>query len=195
MQTFKTIYQICFQNIKKMDNKGISKLLSFVLRHNPQSIDLQLDANGWANVKTLLEKLKEKKRLDLSMTRLREVVATNDKKRFAFDEDELLIRANQGHSIEIDLALSPTTPPEILYHGTASCNQAAITAEGIKKGERQHVHLSATTDVARQVGKRHGSPVVCNVEAARMVADGFLFYKSENGVWLTDFVPPKYLKF
>ncbi len=178
-----------------MDNKKVSKLLSFILRHQPQSIELELDIHGWANIQELLKKLKEKRNFDLSIERLREVVATNDKKRFIFDESETLIRASQGHSIEIDLALSPKTPPEVLYHGTASRNQMAITTEGIKKGQRQHVHLSATIDVARQVGKRHGSPIVCSVNAAQMALDGYLFYQSDNGVWLTDFIPPKYLTF
>ena len=177
-----------------MSNTKISKQLSFVLRHHPESIMLDIDENGWVNVNELLEKLHIHKKLTLSMTQLREIVATNDKKRYAFNDDETLIRANQGHSINIDLALEPTTPPDILYHGTAERNKNSILAEGIKKQRRQHVHLSATVETAQQVGKRHGSPLVLPIDAAQMFANGYLFFKSENGVWLTDFVPNEYIK-
>jgi putative RNA 2'-phosphotransferase len=172
--------------------KNISKFLSLVLRHQPQEIGLELDTNGWANVKDLIAKC-AKKGLKFSMEELEIIVETNDKKRFAFNEDKTQIRANQGHSVEIDLAIKPIKPPEFLYHGTSIDTVNSILNDGIKKMSRQHVHLSEDKETAVKVGSRHGKPVVLTVLSIQMYQDGIEFYQSENGVWLTDFVDSKYL--
>lgn len=171
---------------------GISKKLSLILRHKPQTIGLQLDKNGWAEVSELIEKFGHP---PLSIEALKIVVAQNDKQRFAFNEDFSKIRANQGHSIGVDLELQPVSPPDILYHGTATQNLLSIRKKGLIKGSRQHVHLSKDTETAKKVGTRHGFPAVLQVKAGEMHAAGFTFYCSDNGVWLTDNVPSQYLIF
>jgi putative RNA 2'-phosphotransferase len=172
----------------------ISKFLSFVLRHNPQAIGITLDAEGWVVVDELLAAAA---RHGHRFTRqlLEDVVATNDKKRFAFSPDGLLIRANQGHSVEVDLGLVPVEPPELLYHGTVERFLDSIREKGLVRGMRHHVHLSADRETAGRVGQRRGRPLVLVVEAAFMHRDGHRFYRSENGVWLTETVPPAYLRF
>lgn len=164
-----------------------SKFLSLVLRHKPEEIGLNLDTNGWASVEELLSKTK------LSKEELDEIVTTNEKKRFAFNEDQTKIRASQGHSIQVDLDLKPFVPPQILFHGTAISNKDVIAKDGISKMQRQYVHLSPDIKTATQVGMRHGKPVIFVICAMRMHKDGYKFYQSENGVWLTDSVPGKYL--
>jgi len=174
--------------------KEISKFLSYVLRHAPETIGLRLDANGWADVAELLAKAKKAgKRFDLDT--LREVVAENDKQRFTLSEDGRRIRAAQGHSVAVDLGLAASEPPALLYHGTASRNLDAIFAEGLKPGRRQQVHLSLDRETALKVGQRHGKPTVLTVDAGRMHRDGYSFVRADNGVWLTDHVPAGYLGF
>ena len=170
-----------------------SKLLSYVLRHRPDSIGLQLDANGWADVDELLQRLADHGK-PVARDLLDRVVAENDKQRFAFDAQRTRIRASQGHSIDVELGLEPVQPPDVLYHGTASRFVTAILATGLRAGSRQHVHLSGDVDTARRVGARHGVPVVLRVDTARMRADGAVFYRSDNGVWLTGPVAPRYLR-
>ena len=170
----------------------ISKFLSKHLRHDPGGLGLTLAPGGWVNVDDLLAAC-AKKRLPLTRAELNEVVEKNNKQRFSFDPTGTQIRANQGHSVEVDLGLSPATPPDVLYHGTGHRAVGAIQANGLQKMRRHHVHLSADVDTARRVGARHGRPVVFVVDAARMHADGHPFFCSENGVWLTDNVPPHYL--
>lgn len=172
--------------------KRIGKFLSLVLRHEPQKIGLELDEQGWANVQQLIEKCK-KHRYHFSMEELEEIVETNNKQRYSFNEKKNKIRANQGHSIDIDLALSPVTPPEFLYHGTATRFLSSIMNEGIIKGSRQHVHLSSDKDTAEKVGSRHGKVCILTIMTGKMHEDGILFYCSDNGVWLTDFVDVKYI--
>lgn len=172
--------------------RRIGKFLSFVLRHQPETIDLKLDENGWANVAELRSK-SAKNRMHFTFEELVEVVETNDKKRFIFNGDKTKIRANQGHSIDIDLALKPQQPPDLLYHGTAINNVASILEKGIDKRNRQHVHLSNNRETANKVGMRHGKPTILTVKAGKMSEDGILFYCSENGVWLTDYVDAKYI--
>jgi putative RNA 2'-phosphotransferase len=169
-----------------------SKLLSYVLRHRPDSIGLQLDAQGWADVDELLARLHADGNA-IDRTLLERVVRENDKQRFAFSPDGLRIRASQGHSVDVDLALQPHAPPPVLYHGTASRFLKSILAEGLRAGARHHVHLSSVVQTAISVGMRYGFPVVLRVDAARMQAEGALFYQSDNGVWLTDAVAPRYL--
>ena len=173
--------------------KSISKFLSLVLRHKPETIDLQLDDQGWVAVDVLLQKLsKAGKNVDLDT--LKYVVENNNKKRFSFNETQDKIRANQGHSIQIDLGYEPVTPPETLYHGTATRFLDSIFQTGLEKRNRHHVHLSADLDTASQVGNRHGKLVILEVLAKQMYDDGYEFFVSKNKVWLTDSVPVKYLR-
>ena len=163
----------------------ISKFLSFVLRHKPDAIGLVLDAEGWADVDEIIAKA------DMPITReqIARAVAENDKKRFALSPNGQLIRANQGHSIAVDLGLAPVAPPELLYHGTADRFLASIMAQGLLPQNRQYVHLSADLDTATKVGQRHGRLVILTLPALVMHAAGHRFFQAENGVWLTDHVP------
>jgi putative RNA 2'-phosphotransferase len=170
-----------------------SKFLSLVLRHRPQLAGLTLDSAGWVSVEALLAGCASKG-LPITHDDLEEVVARNNKQRFAFDESGTLIRANQGHSVEVDLALESAEPPDVLYHGTAERAGEVIRREGLKKMQRHHVHLSVDVETARAVGARHGKPLVLQVDAEAMREAGFAFYRSDNGVWLVDSVPPEYLR-
>lgn len=177
----------------KDQTKRLSKFMSLVLRHKPETIGLKLDAQGWAKVDDLLEKMNQHgKRINRRL--LEQVVATNDKKRFTFDADGTRIRANQGHSIQIELGYVPETPPEILYHGTARRFIDSIFKSGLEKRQRHHVHLSADIPTALNVGGRHGKPVILEVLAGAMSEQGHAFYRSKNGVWLTDHVPTEFLR-
>lgn len=173
-------------------HKHTSKFLSLILRHQPEKIGITLDKSGWASVSELLDQLNANGH-PVSMELLEEIVATNNKKRFAFNDDHTQIRASQGHSLEIDPDLVPAIPPALLYHGTAEHNRESIFTAGLQKQSRQHVHLSDNTDTARNVGARHGKPLVLHVNAAQMQKDGFVFFLSANNVWLTNEVPPAYL--
>lgn len=170
----------------------ISKYLSKHLRHEPDRIGIQLALGGWVPVSELLDAC-AKNNFAIQLAELKQVVAENDKQRFSFDETGTLIRANQGHSIEIDLQLAPVIPPDILYHGTGKEAVESILREGIKKMSRHHVHLSIDIQTARKVGARHGIPAIFTVDSAAMHGEGHTFYCSDNGVWLVDFVPPNYL--
>lgn len=171
----------------------ISKYLSMVLRHQPERIGIKLAPGGWVDVEELLNGC-AKNRFSVTRAELLEVVAKNDKKRFSFDRTATLIRANQGHSVEIDLQLEPTVPPDVLYHGTGRGAVESILETGLCKMSRHHVHLSADIPTAKIVGKRKGFPAVFGVDAAEMRSKGFLFYRSENLVWLVENVPPEYLQ-
>ena len=170
----------------------VSKYLSRHLRHEPERLGLVLGQGGWVRVDELLAVCAARS-FALSREELQEVVDRNDKRRFSFDETGTMIRANQGHSVEIDLELAAVDPPAVLYHGTARARLEPILSEGLRKMGRHHVHLSADAETATRVGARHGKPVVLEVAAARMAADGHVFHRSANGVWLTDAVPPAYL--
>jgi putative RNA 2'-phosphotransferase len=177
---------------KKVDQT--SRFLSLILRHQPESIGLKLNGEGWADIGELI-RLANSRGTALSRKLIEEIVATSDKQRFALSDDGAMIRANQGHSVKIDLALAPQAPPPQLFHGTASHAIEAIRAQGLKPAARQHVHLSSAFETAIAVGKRHGRPVVLTVESGQMHADGNAFYLSANGVWLTDAVPVRYISF
>lgn len=179
--------------INEKENTKISKFLSLVLRHKPETIQINLDENGWTSVDKLIENA-HKFGYDFDIEVLKFIVDTNAKKRFAFNETFDKIRANQGHSVEVELGYSPQIPPPILYHGTSEKSIALILQTGLKKQRRHHVHLSKDVDTALMVGKRHGKPFVFEVLAELMHSDGFEFYLSDNGVWLTDNVPVKYLR-
>jgi putative RNA 2'-phosphotransferase len=170
----------------------ISKFMSLVLRHQPELIGLELDEQGWVAVEDLVEKAKIKG-YHLDLDTLKYVVENNDKKRFAFNEDFSRIRANQGHSVEIDLGYEPTLPPEFLYHGTADKYMNAILKEGLQKRSRHHVHLSVDTETAHKVGSRHGKPIILKINAKAMSAAGHAFYVSDNGVWLAEEVPMEFI--
>jgi putative RNA 2'-phosphotransferase len=170
----------------------ISKYLSKHLRHEPDRLGIQLAPGGWVPVSDLLDAC-QKNHFPIHPIELEKVVAENDKQRFSFDETGTLIRANQGHSIEVDLQLEPAVPPDILYHGTGRGAVESILREGIHKMSRHHVHLSIDIQTARKVGARHGSPAILIVDSATMHVEGHTFYCSDNGVWLVDFVPSNYL--
>ncbi len=171
----------------------ISKSLSKHLRHDPAGLGLTLAPGGWVRVDDLLAAC-ARRHLSLSRAELDEVVARNNKQRFSFDETGTLIRANQGHSVDVDLQLEPAVPPDMLYHGTGHQTAPIIAREGLQKMRRHHVHLSGDMETARAVGARHGRPVIFTVDAAAMAAGGHVFYRSDNGVWLTDAVPPEFLR-
>lgn len=177
--------------MEKQDKK-LSKFLSLILRHKPHLVGIELDGEGWADVDLLLQALNNHHHV-VDMARLERVVATNDKQRFAFDDNKQKIRANQGHSINICLNLPETTPPDVLYHGTASVFLGSILADGINKQSRQYVHLSADVQTAIKVGSRHGKAAVLVVDSQKMHQAGIKFYQADNGVWLTDDVPAVYL--
>jgi putative RNA 2'-phosphotransferase len=165
-----------------------SKRLSYVLRHAPGSVGLTLDAAGWADVDDLLTAL------GWTRPELDEVVARNDKRRFALDGTGTRIRASQGHSVAVDLGYAPETPPDVLFHGTVERFLPAILEQGLRPGNRHAVHLSPDVETARRVGGRRGRPVVLRVDAAAMARDGAVFTRSANGVWLVDAVPPRHLR-
>jgi putative RNA 2'-phosphotransferase len=171
----------------------ISKFLSLVLRHEPERIGIVLDESGWTDVEALLAAAAAH---GVAITRddLAQIVASSDKQRFALSPDGARIRANQGHSVDVDLGLAPATPPDRLYHGTVDRFVESIRARGLLKGERHHVHLSADLDTAKRVGGRRGAPVVLVVRAAEMAATGHAFFRSENGVWLVEHVPPAFIE-
>jgi putative RNA 2'-phosphotransferase len=176
------------------DLVSVSKFMSLVLRHKPEKIGLVLDGQGWARIDELIEKAG---RHGMALTRevIAHVAETSDKQRFAIDAIGQRIRANQGHSVDVDLGLAPSEPPPILFHGTGETSVAAIRAEGVKAGQRRHVHLSPNEETAIRVGRRHGRPVVLRIAAGRMRESGHVFFLSTNGVWLTDSVPVQFIEF
>jgi len=166
--------------------------MSLVFRHQPEAIGIQLDEKGWANVQELIQKMNTNGTA-VSMATMIMAVETNDKKRFSFNDDNTLLRANQGHSVEVELNLKPAIPPGILYHGTADRFINSILKEGLTKQQRHHVHLSRQMETAKAVGSRHGKPVILRIGAIAMQKDGFAFYLSANIVWLVDAVPAQYI--
>ena len=171
--------------------KSKSKFLSLVLRHQPEIIGLQLDKEGWADMDVLISATNRNGH-HFTKELIFQIVATNDKQRFALSTDRTRIRANQGHSVKIDLGLEPQAPPDLLYHGTAAKFLPAILVQGLLPQARQHVHLSALPDTAKSVGSRHGKPVILKIRALEMHSQGHVFYCAENGVWLTAAVHPSF---
>lgn len=172
----------------------ISKYLSKHLRHTPENIGLELKNGGWVEIDKLLKACNQH---NFAITReeLAEVVKNNDKQRFSFDETSMLIRANQGHTIKVDLQLKASIPPDKLYHGTAIQFVNSIQKQGLQKMSRHHVHLSADINTAIKVGQRKGKVIIFIIDAAKMYQDGYQFYRSDNGVWLVNSVPPEYLTY
>ncbi|MBZ0235077.1 MAG: RNA 2'-phosphotransferase [Deltaproteobacteria bacterium] len=176
-----------------VDDRATSKLLSYVLRHHPEEAGVTLDPQGWVDVDALLAGLAARGTV-LTRADLDRIVAADGKRRYAYSDDGARLRASQGHSVDVDLGYAPAVPPPLLYHGTAEKHLASILATGLDRRARHHVHLSAAVATARQVGGRHGRPVVLHVDAAGMHADGFSFFVTANGVWLVERVPPRYLR-
>lgn len=175
-----------------MPGNQTSKFIAYILRHKPEAIGITLDEHGWANVDEFLAGINKTQKL--TMDELITIVDTDDKQRYSFNDDMTLIRANQGHSIPVDAELKRATPPEYLYHGTGEKYAPLIEEQGLKPKSRLYVHLSYYYDTAVKVGSRHGKPVVYIISALEMEKDGFVFYLSVNGVWLTKHVPPHYFK-
>ncbi len=169
----------------------ISTFLSYVLRHRPDSIGIKLDGHGWADVSELICGV-QRVHPEMNMELLERIVAEDEKMRYSFNENKTLIRANQGHSVQVDVELAELEPP-ILYHGTAEKYVESIDRVGLISRSRLYVHLSGDIETAYKVGSRHGKPVIYTVDAPKMYRDGYKFYRSVNGVWLTDHVPPEYL--
>lgn len=180
-----------------MDEKRkvkVSKFLSLILRHSPESAGLALETDGWVEVGALLSGM-AKHGTQITREELAEIVATSDKKRFAFSDDGFKIRANQGHSVDVEIHFEPRVPPAILFHGTATRFLPGIRAKGLLKMSRQYVHLSTDEETMRKVGMRHGVPVLLKIRAAEMHAAGISFFLSANNVWMTEQVPPEYIEF
>lgn len=174
-----------------MSKNETSKYTSLILRHKPEVIGISLDEHGWANVDELIAGVSKTHPLD--MQSLEQIVASDEKQRYSFNGDHTLIRANQGHSIPVDVELEEAIPPDILYHGTGKKYESAIDTQGLIPKSRLYVHLTDNRDAARIIGQRHGKPVIYRVKSSNMAADGYSFYRSVNGVWLTKEVPTKYL--
>lgn len=169
-----------------------SRYISLILRHKPETIGISLDEHGWADVKDLIKGVNKTHKLNMEM--LEEIVETDEKQRYSFNEDKTKIRANQGHSINVDVELEEVVPPQYLYHGTATKYMDSIWKDGLIPKSRLYVHLSADEDTAIDVGKRHGKPMVFRVRSKSMYDQGFKFYKSTNDVWLTEKVPAEFLE-
>lgn len=174
-----------------MNLTKVSKYLALILRHKPDAAGITLDEHGWANVKDLIKGVNKTHQLDMEM--LEEIVTTDDKQRYSFNEDKTMIRANQGHSVNVDVELEELEPPEYLWHGTATKYVESIRKDGLISKSRLYVHLSESYMTAMYTGARHGKPMVFCVKSLDMYNDGYKFYKSANGVWLTRFVPVEYL--
>ena len=175
-----------------MGLKETSKFMSLILRHKPEAIGIRLDEHGWANVDELIAGIAETREFDMEM--LEEIVRTDSKQRYSFNDDKTLIRANQGHSVSVDVELDELEPPAELWHGTGEKYVRFIDKQGLIPKSRLYVHLSKDSETAMQVGQRHGKPVLYMVKAGEMYQDGYRFYLSKNGVWLTKEVPVKYLE-
>lgn len=179
--------------MKNRDNDdGLGKFISLILRHDPKIINITLDENGWGNVDELIKGI-NKKGMHIDFNTLERMVYENNKQRYSFNDDKTKIRANQGHSIKVDIELDEKIPPEYLYHGTATRFIDSIMESGVQKQSRQFVHLSTDLNTAYSVGKRHGKPIALKINAKVMFEDGYKFYLSKNAVWLTEFVPSKYI--
>lgn len=173
------------------DNTSLSRYISLILRHHPEAAGINLDSHGWANVEELIDGINKTRKFDLPT--LEQIVATDKKGRYSFSEDKKFIRANQGHSVKVDVELDELEPPEILYHGTGKKFTAKIDSEGLKPEGRLYVHLSIDYETAEKVGSRHGKPVIYAVSSGKMFREGYKFFKSVNGVWLTEKVPVEFL--
>lgn len=174
-----------------MNYKSTSKFISLILRHRPEAVGITLDEHGWAAVDELINGVGKTHTINKEI--LETIVAEDEKQRYSFNEDHTLIRANQGHSIPVDVELQEVMPSGVLYHGTGAKYQESIDLQGLIPKSRLYVHLSGDFETAKKVGQRHGKPVIYEINTQKMIADGYKFYRSVNGVWLTKEVPPEYL--
>lgn len=174
--------------------RNTSKFISLILRHKPEVIGISLDEHGWADVEDLIAGVNRSEGHFLDMDTLEEIVRTDEKQRYSFNADHTLLRANQGHSIPVDVELEEKIPPEVLWHGTGEKYVSSIDEQGLIPKSRLYVHLSSDVATAKKVGSRHGKPVIYQVDCRKMTEDGFHFYLSANKVWLTKSVPAKYLR-
>ena len=175
-----------------MNLTNVSRFISLILRHKPETINITLDKNGWANVQELIQGI-QKHYPNFNFDVLKQIVNTDDKQRYSFNEDSTKIRANQGHSVPVDVELKEYEPPDFLFHGTGAKYTSSIEQQGLIPKSRLYVHLSEDVTTAIKVGQRHGIPIVYMVDAKRMFKDGYKFYLSNNNVWLTKEVPIEYL--
>ena len=171
-----------------------SRFISLILRHKPEVIGITLDEHGWADVQDLIDGISRKGGHYLDMETLEEIVRTDEKQRYVFNEDHSLIRASQGHSVAVDVGLEELTPPDVLWHGTGEKYISSIDVQGLLPKGRLYVHLSSDVETAKKVGSRHGKPIIYRIDCKKMVEDGYSFYFSANHVWLTKEVPVKYLE-
>lgn len=176
-----------------MDLTTISKYISFILRHNPRAAGINLTEHGYANCDELVNAI-QKKYPKFDIATLKEIVDTDEKQRYSFNDNKTMIRANYGHSIAIEMEYDILSPPEFLYHGTSQKALKSIMEKGILPMKRQYVHLTESIDIASDVGKRHGDPIVLKINCSKMAHDGFKFYRSENGVWLSNMIPKEYIE-
>lgn len=177
-----------------MKLKSTSKFISLILRHKPEAIGITLDGHGWADVRELIDGVNRSGGHALDMETLEEIVRTDEKQRYSFNEGHTLIRANQGHSVPVDVEPEEKIPPDLLWHGTGEKYVPSIDKQGLIPKSRLYVHLSSDKETARKVGSRHGKPVIYSIDCRKMSKDGYRFFLSANGVWLTKSVPPEYLK-
>ena len=182
------------KNARFDKNENTSRFISLILRHKPETIGITLDEHGWADVQELIDGVDKTEGHTLDREILEEIVRSDEKQRYSFNEDHTLIRANQGHSIPVDVELEEKTPPDILWHGTGEKYVSSIDVQGLIPKSRLYVHLSSDIETARKVGSRHGRPVIYEIQCREMSADGHQFFLSANKVWLTKEVPEKYLK-
>ena len=180
--------------MKKEKSDSTSRFISLILRHKPETIGITLDEHGWADVRELIDGINRSGGHDLNMDSLEEIVRSDEKQRYSFNEDHTLIRANQGHSIPVDVELEKKTPPDILWHGTGEKYVSSIDVQGLIPKSRLYVHLSTDLETARKVGSRHGKPVIYEIDCKKMSDDGYSFFESANHVWLTKEVPVRYLR-
>ena len=173
--------------------RNTSKFISLILRHKPETVGISLDEHGWADVRELIAGVNRAEGHFLDLETLEEIVRTDEKQRYSFNEDHTSIRANQGHSIPVDVELEEKTPPDVLWHGTGEKYVSAIDEQGLISKSRLYVHLSSDPETAKKVGSRHGRPVIYQVNCRQMDQDGFRFFLSANKVWLTKKVPARYL--
>ena len=178
----------------KKQLESTSRFISLILRHKPEVIGIALDEHGWADVQDMITGINDSGKHTIDMEMLEEIVRTDEKERYSFNEDRTLIRANQGHSIPVDVELKEKTPPEILWHGTGEKYVSSIEKQGLIPKSRLYVHLSSDVDTAQNVGKRHGNPVIYEIDCRKMAEDGYRFFLSANHVWLTKEVPARYLR-
>ena len=180
--------------MKNGRSDSTSRFISLILRHKPEVIGITLDEHGWADVQELIDGINKSGGHNLDMVTLEEIARTDEKQRYSFNEDYTLIRANQGHSIPVDVELEERTPPDILWHGTGEKYVPSIDSQGLIPKSRLYVHLSSDLETARKVGSRHGKPVIYEIDCKKMSADGYKFFESVNHVWLTKEVPVRYMR-